>query len=388
MGSAFALSLSRAGIDVRLYDARPSTSSPVPGQRRPIALSAASVRILLRLEVWPAIERDAQPILSVHVSERGRFGRVRMRASEHGLDALGQVAEAGAIEIALAEAIRGQPRIEAHHGTPVTSALPATDAVHLYLGTGKQLPPTALMVLADGADAQLKTSLGLHGKRHDYGQQAVVCNVRPRGGHQGVAYERFLDTGPLALLPLRDGQCGVVWTLPGAAPAVAELSDEAFLQALFQAFGSRLGQFTDASSRECFRLARISVSRIVSHRTVCIGNAANQLHPVAGQGLNLGLRDAATLCEAVVDARQRGQDPGQAGVLERYAELRRADHRRVVAFTDLLARGFSLGPGWLGHLRGLALLGLQLSPPARSALASLAMGLVPPLPRAARGVEP
>lgn len=389
VGSAFALALAHAGVPVQVFDGRRPLGGDDAAQLRPIALSVASVRILTRLGLWDAIAPRAQPILSVHVSMRGRFGRVRMRAAEHHLDALGHVTDAATIQAALAHEMPRQPLLRMHPATPVQGVRPHHEHVHLDIAGREHGVCAGLLVMADGAASRLGAGLDLGSTHHDYAQQAVVCNVSVERAHLGVAYERFLDGGPLALLPLVDGRCGLVWSVPQSrGAALAELDDGRFLSALSDAFGHRLGRFTAASARHCFPLGLTRARRLYTHRSVCIGNAANQLHPVAGQGLNLGLRDAATLAELVALAHQQGMDPGDPSLLSRYAELRRADHRRVVRFTDLLARGFTIGPRWLGGLRSAALMGLQLTPPARTGLARMAMGLQPPLPRAARCLEP
>lgn len=389
VGSAFCLALAQAGVAVQLFDGGPTPGADAAAQLRPIALSVASVRILSRLGLWEAIAPQAQPILSVHVSERGRFGRVRMSAAEHGLDALGQVTDAATLQAVLSQEIPRWPLLSLHRATTVEAAHP--DHSHIDIDTvGREQPVrAALLVLADGAGSRLRAGLGLDSTGHDYAQQAVVCNVSVERAHQGVAYERFVDDGPLALLPLADGRCGLVWSLPRSrSEAIAELDDARFLSVLGEAFGRRLGRFTAASGRQCFPLGLTRARRLYAHRSVCIGNAANQLHPVAGQGLNLGLRDATTLAELVALGHQQGEDLGAAPILSHYADLRRPDHRRVVRFTDLLARGFVLGPRWLGGIRSAALMGLQLTPPARKSLARMAMGLQSPLPRAARRFEP
>jgi 2-octaprenyl-6-methoxyphenol hydroxylase len=394
VGSALAIGLARAGVGCTLIERRDDHGAGASGVSRPIALSAASVRLLVRLELWQSLREQVQPIRCVHVSERGRLGRVRMRAAEHGLDALGQVVEASVLEAVLQAALRSESGVWTRFGQTVVGIQSDPDEVILHLGGTATAPGPSpvrarLAVVADGASSGLLAAAGLRTTRHDYAQCALVCSVRPRRAHEGVAYERFLPTGPLALLPLRDGNCGVVWSLPERdAAALHERDDQEFLARLGEAFGGRLGRLLEVSPRRAFGLSRHSTRPLQAARCVCVGNAANRLHPVAGQGLNLGLRDVAQLVELLLDAASTGGDPGGAGLLGTYARLRRADHRRILAFTDLLARGLTGGQGAMGSLRSAGMLGLQLFPPARGALARMAMGLTPPLPAALTELDP
>jgi len=390
VGSTLALALAAAGVRVGLVEAPAPGAAANGAQQRPIALSASSVRILTTLGVWPAIARDACPIRMVHVGEQGRFGMVRMRARELGVEALGYVSDARAIDAALGHAVAAAPGITRIGAALVRGATLRGDRVQARLDPGAAGEPHAmLLVAADGGDSRLAQALGIASDRDEYRQRALVCTVTPGRPHHCVAYERFTPAGPLALLPLAHGRCGLVWSLPEArARSVAALDDQAFLAALQGAFGRRLGTLHAASPRLDFALSLVRSRTLTAPRLVLVGNAANQLHPVAGQGLNLGLRDAAVLAELVADAVRAGGDPGADALLAEYTRRRLPDHRAVVRFTDVLARGFSSAAGLPGCLRSAGMLALGLVPPASRALARRAMGLGGRQPRLVRGIAP
>ena len=388
VGSALALALGRAGIPVTLLDAA-TGGGDAPAELRPIALSASSERILRTLDVWPLLEPDAEPIRTVHVSERGRFGVVRLRASELGVDALGQVADAGSIARALDRSLDGCTRVRRMRPATVAAVEPGDGRARVRMASAGADLDAMLVVAADGAQSLLRESLGVAVHSREYRQHAVVCNVTPGVAHRQVAYERFTPGGPVALLPLADARCGLVWTLDeNRAAEVAGCDDAGFLLLLQECFGNRLGRLQAASPRSTFALSLVRSESVTARRCVLIGNAANQLHPVAGQGLNLGLRDAAVLAEMVARAVRRGLDPGDPGLLAEYSRRRRRDQDSVVRFTDALARGFTAGPPALGVLRGAGLLALDLVPAAGRAFARRAMGLAGPQPRLVRGLLP
>jgi 2-octaprenyl-6-methoxyphenol hydroxylase len=420
VGSVLALALSRARIAVTLVDSGPggSTARARGGSSgeaartnngsRPIALSASSARILDTLGVWSLIAPQVCPIQMVHVREQGHFGAVRLRASEHGVPALGYVTDASVISSALSRAVGeadhvtrlGASRVErvSMQADHVQSALAAVSTTEHGLHNEPVDEPSAdgagdysaqLLVVADGGQSSLCATLGIDTDRHDYQQMAVACTVRPERDHQGVAYERFTPQGPLAMLPIKGGDCAVVWSLPcDRAEEIVALHDADFIQALRKAFGRRLGRFVEVGPRSVFALSLVRARRLTSSRAVLIGNAANQLHPVAGQGLNLGLRDAAALADLIADAVRAGQDPGADALLQTYARQRSGEQRNVVRFTDSLARGFSSGPPWFGWIRGAGLLALDVLPGARHLLARHAMGLGGSHARLLRGLDP
>lgn len=359
VGAAAACSLARDGADVRLVEAAPDAA----GGFRPIALAEGSRLILESIGLARAIE--STPIETIHVSQAGGFGRTVIRREELGVPALGHVCEAGALAKALAGAaapVRTPGRVVSWRagGERVHVTLDTIDMAGATGGSSIREVAARLLVLADGGrvagdDLVLK----------DYGQTAIVAQVRTEIAHRGIAWERFTAEGPLALLPFADGTLALVWTVPAArAPALLEASGERFLASLAARFGERLGRFTDAGPRSSFALRLwYRRSNVAGARVIAIGNAAQTLHPVAGQGLNLGLRDAAELAALV--ARTDRASVGDAGFLAAFRAARRVDRLAAIGVTDFLVNVFSNAHPLLRAVRGAGLVALDLVPPAR-----------------------
>lgn len=411
VGSVLALALARSGIAVTLVDKPHADADPLRGgsaamaskQPRPIALSPSSAHILNTLGLWQCIAPHAGPINMVHVGEQGRFGVVRLRASEQGVPALGYVTDVAVIAAALAPAVARAERITCLQGTQALDGAVHGQQIRVLLDgpqdtqennqehnqTNRNAIDAQVLVVADGGDSSISVNLGIASDHRDYHQVAVVCEATPEHAHQGIAYERFTPRGPLALLPMASGDCALVWTLPTSqAQEIATLNDADFAQALRDAFGRRLGRFTALSTRSAYPLALVRAQRLRSTRVALIGNAANRLHPVAGQGLNLGLRDAALLADLLAAAARDGEDLGGDALLRQYARCRQGEHQGIVHFTEALAHGFSAGPRWLGWLRSTGMLALDLLPIGRHLLARHAMGLAHPQARLVRGLNP
>jgi len=245
-----------------------------------------------------------------------------------------------------------------------------------------------LVVAADGARSLVREQAGIGADHWEYGQTAIVATLVTQRFHDHVAYERFTSEGPIAVLPLADGRCGLVWTRrPEEAARLLAESDEVFLAELQRAFGFRLGRLLSVGRRQSYELGLWRADRHCGERLAVVGNAAQALHPIAGQGFNLGLRDAASLAEVIVDAIEDGnRDSGAPAVLDAYASWRDQDQRRIVAFTDGLVRLFATPFGPLRMLRSAGLLAFDALPPAKSALARLSVGASGRVPRLARGV--
>jgi 2-octaprenyl-6-methoxyphenol hydroxylase len=246
-----------------------------------------------------------------------------------------------------------------------------------------------LLVAADGARSQVRQALGIAALEDAYDQKAVIVNCEVEVAHAGRAFERFTPTGPLAFLPLRNSRVAVVWTLgPAEADRVIGLKDVEFLDELQAAFGYRLGRIERAGSRAAFPLTRVLSTAVTACRAVLVGNAAVSLHPVAGQGFNLALRDVAALAEILTDAHRGGKatDLGNSRLLDEYEAWRVRDQRRVATFTHGLVRLFGYESSPLGVTRGLGLMALDLLPGAKKRLARQTMGLTGRLPRLARGL--
>jgi 2-octaprenyl-6-methoxyphenol hydroxylase len=245
-----------------------------------------------------------------------------------------------------------------------------------------------LVVAADGARSLVREQAGIGAVHWDYGQTAITATLVTQRFHDHVAYERFTAEGPIAVLPLSDGRCGLVWTRhPESATRLLGLPDAEFLAELQSAFGFRLGRLVSVGQRQSYELGLWRAERHVGERLAVVGNAAQALHPIAGQGFNLGLRDAASLAEVLADSIAAGAtDVGAAGPLANYAAWRDQDQRRIVAFTDGLVRLFASPLGALRALRTLGLLAFDALPPAKSAMARLSVGASGRIPRLARGV--
>jgi len=337
-GMAMALALSRVGVRSRIRDARPRGAAK--HDARILALSHGARLILESLGVWHAIPHT--PIETIHVSHAGGLGRTLIRATAAGVPALGYVLAAGDLAAALDTAITA-----AGIAWEDKTAAPESPAALLTVHAEGRI---------DDADDDIRVC--------DYDQHAVICMARSALPHGRTAWERFTPAGPVALLPCKDGYA-VVLTCPAAASAhVAALNDADFLVLLQERFGSRV-TLAGVGPRRAWPLGLRMRKTAVGERAVWIGNAAQTLHPVAGQGFNLALRDIAELADTLAEL----DDPGDARPLARYAARRRIDRAATVGFTDALVRLFSNDIGFLKHLRGAGLLALDLCPPARGFLA-------------------
>ncbi|HUX72965.1 MAG TPA: 2-octaprenyl-6-methoxyphenyl hydroxylase [Steroidobacteraceae bacterium] len=392
VGASLAVALQNLPLRIALIEAvRHDALSQPSFDERTTALSNGSRRILETLGVWSEVSAAATPIRRIHVSDRGRFGFARIDAAEQGLAAMGYVVPNRALGKALWSRIGTSGESRVFCPAEIAAVTPSEHTVALRLCAGK-LPPTSiearLVVAADGVQSAVRAAFGIVAETRDYGQSAVVTTVLPQRFHQHVAYERFTDQGPLALLPLADGRCALVLTLQRQqVEAAISAPDSQFLAEVQRRFGFRLGRFMKVGRRTAYPLALTQALRTSAGRCVIVGNAAQSLHPVAGMGFNLGLRDAASLAELVADGCGGGrQDPGDGRMLREYDAWRRADRRAIIDFTDLLVRTFSNPLCIVRRLRNLGLLAFDLLPPAKAALSSLSTGAAGRVPKLARGV--
>jgi 2-octaprenyl-6-methoxyphenol hydroxylase len=355
VGATLTLALRGTGLAVGLLEARAPHAA---ADRRPIALSYGSRLILERLGVWERLA-PATPILRIHVSQRGGFGRVELNAREAGLPALGYVLDYGQLAVAFARTFEAGGGAQPIRAT--VSALEAGTAaavVRFAVGGDTGDASARLLAVADGGALPVAPV-----RTRDYGQAAVTARVTCGAPHQNVAYERFTAKGPLAILP--DGEAvALVWTTtPEHAQQLCALTETGFLAQLQESFGNRLGIFKGAGSRAWYPLALKVAARIAEPRTVVLGNAAQTLHPVTGQGLNLGLRDAWELAAMLRDC-DRAEIGGPGQILA-YTARRRLDRGGGILFTDMLVRLFSNEFTPLRLARGLGLAVLGAVPPAR-----------------------
>jgi 2-octaprenyl-6-methoxyphenol hydroxylase len=391
VGASLALALQ--GLDVRtaLIEAVPHDAAAQPSfDERTTALSNGSRRILDTLGVWPEVAAVATPIRKIHVSDQGHFGFARIDAAELGLRAIGHVLANRSLGAALWSRLRDRPDVRVYCPAKVTRVLPGGPSVELGVShaQGVETSITArLVVAADGAQSAVRDAFGVAAQARDYEQTAMVTTVLPQKFHEHVAYERFTPQGPLALLPLNDGRCTLVLTLRSpSAESAMRWSDEEFLAELQRRFGFRLGRFLKVGRRAAYPLSLTRAQRTSAPRCAIVGNAAQGLHPVAGMGFNLGLRDVACLSELIAEHRRTAGDLGDAALLTAYDGWRAADRSGLITFTDALVRVFSAPLSAVQHLRNFGLLAFDLLPPAKAALSSLSTGVTGRIPKLARGV--
>jgi 2-octaprenyl-6-methoxyphenol hydroxylase len=389
VGASLAVALAPLNLRVALIEAIPHNAAAQPSfDERTTALSNGSRRILETLDVWPALNAFATPIAKIHVSDQGRFGFARIDASEQGLKAMGYVVPNRALGSILWSRLADSGiKIFCPAEVSVLSASDQAVKIEIAEAGAKIAIDAKLIVAADGAQSVVRNAFGIAAQVREYGQTAVITTVLPQRFHDNVAYERFTPSGPLALLPLDGGRCTLVLTLPkDAAQAALAWSDQEFLAEIQHRFGFRLGRFLKVGRRVPYPLSLTHSDRTSAPRCVIIGNAAQGLHPVAGMGFNLGLRDVASLAELIAENARGDADPGQPKLLNEYDAWRSADRGGVIAFTDGLVRIFSNPLSSVRRLRNLALLAFDLLPPAKSALSRLSTGGGGRVPKLARGV--
>jgi 2-octaprenyl-6-methoxyphenol hydroxylase len=357
VGASLALALAGTALRTLLIESVAFGSEGQPSfDERTTALGNASRRIFASLGIWEQVAPEAGAIRSIHVSDAGRFGFARLDAAEQGIEAFGYVVANRALGAALWARLEGVPQLTVR--APARLSGLDIDAVGVRLaltgpGGVSEAYTARLVVAADGAHSQVREAAGIGADTEDYGQVALVTTLASDTPHGERAFERFTPHGPLAVLPLHNGSLAVIWAC------------------------------TPAGRRASYPLRLSRANAPVAARTVLIGNASQALHPVAGQGFNLGLRDAAMLAEVL--AQERG-DIGAPQVLERFAAWRAQDRAGVVRFTDGLVRLFGDTRPGVGALRNLGLLLFDLAPPAKSALARVSAGFGGPSPRLARGL--
>jgi 2-octaprenyl-6-methoxyphenol hydroxylase len=394
VGATLALALAELALDVVLIEAHPFGTFGQPSfDDRTTALSNGSRRIFDALRVWPLLEREATAIRRIHVSDRGRFGFARLDAAEQGLSALGFVVVNRAIGAALWRRLEDSSvRILAPAKVRGMQLVDGRQRIECDLGAqGSASVAAKLAIAADGAQSALREAAGIGAQTWNYDQTALVTNVLTQRFHDHVAYERFTPSGPLALLPMSEGRVGLIWTFtPDVAQSVVQANDAEFLARLQDAFGFRLGRFMRVGARQLYPLALTRADEHVADRLAIVGNAAQTLHPIAGQGFNLGLRDAASVAEVLADGRAQRPDafdPGDGLWLERYREWRQADRTNIVRFTDGLVRLFAQPLGPIKALRDVGMLAFDLMPAAKGALSQLSLGAAGRIPKLARGAS-
>ncbi len=391
VGASLALALRATNLRVALIEGvAPDAASQPSFDDRTTALGNGTRRVFESLGVWSAMADEAAPIRQIHVSDAGRAGFARLDAREHDIDAFGYVITNRSMGRALNAALAEHGSLERRMPARCTAVAISEEGVVLSTEPGERPLRARLVVAADGANSLVRSAAGLEASVEDYQQVAIVAHVASSRAADGTAYERFTPTGPFAVLPLHNGHYGIVWTLsPSAAEEVLALSDADYLARLQTAFGWRIGRLLRVGRRQAYPLRLTRAAAVTAERCVLIGNAAQALHPVAGQGFNLGLRDAVTLAELLADAKRDdgGVDIGSAAVLAEFARRRSADREGIIDFTDRLVKLFGDQRPGVPLLRDIGLLLFDLSPTAKQAMSRLSWGFAGRTPRLARGVS-
>ena len=376
VGASLALAL-QAGAKARgwkivlIEPFAPGNSYQPSYDARSSALSYGARQIYERLGLWQSIAARAEPIKDIHVSDRGRFSTARLSAIEEGVPALGYVVENAWLGQCLwkhldPDVITWRCPAEVIHMQPLE------DGYRLTLNDETTLD-CDLAVLADGGRSNLREQLGIHVSKRPYDQSALIANITPSEAHCGMAFERFTDEGPMALLPLPENRCALVWTRLGMdAERLDALDERSFLSELQGVFGYRLGTLNQVGARHLYPLTLIEAQEQVRPHLAVLGNAAHSLHPIAGQGFNLSLRDAQALAEALLAS---DRHPGDLATLLSYQQRQQRDQQLTIGFSDQVTRLFGSDQTLVSFGRNLGLLGLDLLPPAKRWFARQAMGL-------------
>lgn len=361
---------------IALVEAAPLEFGQHPGfDGRAIALSAGSQQILQRGGLWLDLAPFAESIAHIQVSDRGHWGRVDLNAEQYGLKALGQVVELEHAGEVLHRRIAKLPNVELLASTSISEIETYQQHQKLVTEDGRELV-CSLLVGADGAQSMVARHCALESRQLDFNQVAVIANLRGDKSHQGWAYERFTEQGPIALLPMTDNRWSLVWCMErGKEAELINLDEVQFLKRLQNEFGLRAGRFENFGKRLSYPLVLRLLEQTIAHRAVVLGNAAHALHPIAGQGFNLGLRDASLLAETLAQQWQQQQDLGCYSLLADYRRQRRGDVQATSLITSGLASLFSTSDKTSVIPRNIALMLMQRSDALKQPLLTQCLGL-------------
>ena len=388
VGLSLALMLAKQNIAVKLLEAikypnyddvnlAPYHSS---FDARNSALSRRTVQIYQELGLWSALQEHATPILEVNITEQGSFGKARLKAEQEKVESFGQVIENAWLGRVLLTEVQKQPFIELIDGLQVTQLTQDADMAYIEASRGEeQLSLQAkLVIAADGRDSFCRKALGIGASEHDYDQVAIVTTVQTSKPHNHVGFERFSSLGPLALLPLPgEYRRSVVWPVKKGTEGewLGDENDQHFLDALQDTYGDRAGKFQKTGKRFSFPLSQVLAEKQAVGRVVLMGNAAHTIHPVAGQGFNLCMRDAHVLVRYLTEQIAQNADLGDTEILQAYEASRLTDQQRVIKFCDSVVRGFSNSNPILKFIRNTGLVVFDTIPGIKPLVANYAMGL-------------
>jgi len=389
-GPCLALALSQAGLSSTVIDALPRETRDAGGfDGRSYALALASTRLLRAIGIWDAVGMDAQPMLEIKASD-GRAGEgpspffLHFDHAEIEEGPMGYMQEDRFLRHALLTAMEADPNVTHRPGARVV-AQDTTGPAMVTLADGSSLSG-CLLIGADGRQSGTAERAGIKRQGWDYGQTALVCCVAHERPHHGIAHQFFMPPGPLAILPLPGNRCSIVWSESHARAAeIDALDDEAYLEVLRPRFGDFLGEIALDGARFTYPLNLTIAQRFVDARLALVGDAAHGVHPIAGQGLNLGLRDVGALAEVLADAKRRGEDIAAIDVLERYQQWRRFDTATLAASTDLINKLFSNDNPLLRAARDLGMGVVNAMPGLRRGFIREAAGLTGEVPRLLQG---
>ena len=388
VGLSLALMLAKQQISVKLLEAMEYPNyddenlAPYHSNfdARNSALSRRSVQIYQELGLWDALQEHAVPILEVNITEQGSFGKARLLAKQEKVESFGQVIENAWLGRVLLSKVKKEPLIDLIDNVQVTSLTQDEQVVYLEAQRGNDLLKleSKLVVAADGRDSFCRKALGIGASEHDYDQVAIVTTVQTSKPHGNVGFERFSPLGPLALLPLPgEYRRSVVWPVPKGTEGewLGEENDQHFLDALQETYGDRAGKFQKTGKRFSFPLSQVLAEKQAIGRVVLMGNAAHTIHPVAGQGFNLCMRDAHVLVRYLTEQINIEADIGDAAMLQDYEKSRLKDQQRVIKFCDSVVRGFSNQNPVLKLIRNTGLMCFENIPGMKQLVANYAMGL-------------
>ncbi|MDR8255981.1 ubiquinone biosynthesis protein UbiH [Acinetobacter baumannii] len=388
VGLSLSLMLAKANIAVKLleavkypnYDDQNVAPYHSSFDARNTALSRRSVQIYQKLGLWDALQQHATPILQVHITEQGSFGKARLIAEQEKVESFGQVIENAWLGRVLLTQVRQQPLIELIDGVQVTALTQDTEQVHIEAKRGDEVLKleSKLLIAADGRDSFCRQAIGVGVDVHDYDQVAIVTTVQTSKPHEHVGFERFSALGPLALLPLPgEYRRSVVWPVKKGTEGewLGEENDQHFLDALQKTYGDRAGKFEKTGKRFSYPLSQVLAHKQAVGRVILMGNAAHTIHPVAGQGFNICLRDADVLLRYLVNQLSASDDIGNPDNLLAYEQARLSDQQRVIKFCDTVVRGFSNQNPLLKLIRNTGLIAFDVIPGVKPLVANYAMGL-------------
>ena len=385
VGLSLSLGLARAGVPVALVErARLSDMAAAHFDGRGSAIAAGSRRILDGLGLWDGVADQAEPILEIRVADGTSPLFLHYDHKEIGDGPLGWIVENAVTRRALAAAADASS-LRIFDGTELAGCVFGEDAAVLVLADGQSVTGR-LVVAADGRDSPLRDAAGIDAVRWRYPQTGIVCSVHHEVPHHGIAQEHFLPAGPCAIPPMTDNRSSIVWTERNdLAPDILALNDEAFAEELRRRFGGFLGRIDVGPTRWSYPLSVVHSKRYIAPRLALAGDSAHAIHPIAGQGFNIGLRDVAALAEVIMDTLRLGLDPGTMAALERYERWRKPDNMMMIGVTDILNRLFSNDITPVRIARDIGLAAVDQMPPLKKVFMRHAMGLIGDLPRLTRG---